>query len=215
MRMWLALADQRRMFLDPHARHVGPRTAPTFYLDAGESQEERRLDERVEMTPAIRLLALAALTGVLFAQGTGKIPATGNASIETAMDEARDALKSYHAALVSVRDLPGIDATVRGDSQIVLSSRNTVAWLRSKVDLEDTVVPSEFEGLVDSLDECATHAALSASVLAAGAARTGHERELQAAMHLVSASEQLRKATNHLRRSLRPYLLSETPAPNV
>jgi len=214
--MWLAPADQRTMLLDPHARHVGHRTARTFYLDAGESRRRSvGSGGEVEMAPAFRLLVLAALTGVVFAQGTGKIPATGNASIETAMDEARDALKSYHAALVSVRDLPGIDATVRGDSQIVLSSRNTIAWLRSKVDLEDTVVPSEFEGLVDSLDGCATHAALSASVLAAGAARTGHERELQAAMHLVSASEQLRKAANHLRRSLRPYLLSEIPAPNV
>jgi hypothetical protein len=127
------------------------------------------------------------------------------------LDEAKDALKHYQTALASVRGLPEITTTVRGDSQVVLASRNTVDWLRGKVDLEGAVVPSEFEGLLDSVDGRAANAALSASVLAAGAARTGSERKLQATMDLVSASEQLRSAANNLRRALKPYLQSEKP----
>jgi hypothetical protein len=83
--------------------------------------------------------------------------------------------------------------------------------LRGKVDLEGAVVPSEFEGLLDSIDGCAANAALSATTLAAGAARTGSERKLQATMDFVSASEQLRSAANNLRRALRPYLQTEKP----
>jgi hypothetical protein len=159
----------------------------------------------------IRLLALTLLTGVRFAQTTNKTPAKGTASIQTALDEAKDALKHYQTALASVRGLPEIATTVRGDSQVVLASRNTVDWLRGKVDLEGAVVPSEFEGLLDSVDGCVANAALSASVLADGAARTGSERKLQATMDLVSAWEQLRSAANNLRRALKPYLQSEKP----
>jgi hypothetical protein len=162
---------------------------------------------------AIRLLALTLLTSIMFAQTTNKTPGKGTASIQTALDEAKDALKHYQTALASVRGLPEIATTVRGDSQVVLASRNTVDWLRGKVDLEGAVVPSEFEGLLDSVDGCAANAALSASVLAAGAARTGSERKLQATMDLVSASEQLRSAANNLRRALRPYVQSEKPPP--
>ena len=133
----------------------------------------------------IRVLALTLLTGVMFAQTTNKTPGKGTASIQTALDEAKDALKHYQTALASVRGLPEIATTVRGDSQVVLASRNTVDWLRGKVDLEGAVVPSEFEGLLDSADGCAANAALSASVLAAGAARTGSERKLQATMDLL------------------------------
>ena len=149
----------------------------------------------------------------MFAQTTNKTPGKGTASIQTALDEAKDALKHYQTALASVRGLPEIATTVRGDSQVVLASRNTVDWLRGKVDLEGAVVPSEFEGLLDSVDGCAAsaNAALSTSVLAAGAARTGSERKLQATMDLVSASEQLRSAANNLRRALKPYLPSEKP----
>jgi hypothetical protein len=162
---------------------------------------------------AIRLLALTLLTSIMFAQTTNKTPGKGIASIQTAIDEARDALKHYQTALTSVRGLPEIATTARDDSQVVLASRNTVDWLRGKVDLEGAVVPSEFEGLLDSVDGCAANAALSASVLAAGAARTGSERKLQATMDLVSASEQLRSAANNLRRALRPYVQSEKPPP--
>jgi hypothetical protein len=111
----------------------------------------------------IRLLALTLLTGVRFAQTTNKTPGKGTASIQTALDEAKDALKHYQTALASVRGLPEIATTVRGDSQVVLASRNTVDWLRGKVDLEGAVVPSEFEGLLDSVDGCAANAALSVS----------------------------------------------------
>jgi hypothetical protein len=162
-------------------------------------------------TRVIGLLALACLTGLIFAQTTDETPAKGNASIQIAIDEARDALKHYQTALASVRGLPEIGPTVREDLQVVLSSRNTVDWLRGKVDLEGAVVPSEFEGLLDSIDGCAANAALSASTLAAGAARTGSERKLQATMDFVSASEQLRSAANNLRRALRPYLQTEKP----
>ncbi len=162
-------------------------------------------------TRVIGLLALAWLTSLMFAQTTDKTPAKGNASVQFAMDEARDALKHYQTALASVRGLPEISPTVREDLQVVLASRNTVDWLRGKVDLERAVVPSEFEGLLDSIDGCAVNAALSASALAAGAARTGSERKLQATMDFVSASEQLRSAANNLRRALRPYLQTEKP----
>jgi hypothetical protein len=162
-------------------------------------------------TRVIGLLALAWLTGLTFAQTADKTPAKGNPSIQTAMDEARDALKHYQTALVSVRDLPEIGPSVREDLQVVLASRNTVDWLRGKADLERAVVPSEFVGLLDSIDGCAVNAALSASALAAGAARTGSERKLQATMDFVSASEQLRRAANNLRRALRPYLQTEKP----
>ena len=161
-------------------------------------------------TRVIGLLALAWLTGLMFAQTTDKTPAKGNASIQIAIDEARDALKHYQTALASVRGLPEISPTVR-DLQVVLASRNTVDWLRGKVDLEGAVVPSEFEGLLDSIDGCAVSAALSASALAAGAARTGSERKLQATMDFASASEQLRSAASNLRRALRPYLQTEKP----
>lgn len=160
----------------------------------------------------IGLLALAWLTSVAFAQTTDKTPAKANASIQTAMDEARDALRHYQMALAFVRDLPEVGPTVREDLQVVLASRNTVDWLRGKADLEGAVVPSEFEGLLDSIDGCAVNAALSASALAAGAARTGGERELQATMDFVSASEQLRSAANNLRRALKPYLQTEKPS---
>jgi hypothetical protein len=146
----------------------------------------------------------------MFVQTTDKTPAKGNASIQIAIDEARDALKHYQTALASVRGLPEISPTVR-DLQVVLASRNTVDWLRGKVDLERAVVPSEFEGLLDSIDRCAVNAALSASALAAGAARTGSERKLQATMDFASASEQLRSAASNLRRALRPYLQTEKP----
>jgi hypothetical protein len=159
----------------------------------------------------IGLLALAWLTSLMFAQTTDKTPARGNASIQIAMDEARAALKHYQTALASVRGLPEIGPTVREDLQVVLASRNTVDWLKGKVDLERAVVPSEFEGLLDSIDGCAVNAALSASALAAGAARSGSERKLQATMDFVSASEQLRSAANNLRRALKPYLQSEKP----
>jgi hypothetical protein len=159
----------------------------------------------------IGLLALAWLASLMFAQTTDKTSAKGNASIQIAIDEARDALKHYQTALASVRGLSEIGPTVREDSQVVLASRNTVDWLRGKVDLEGAVVPSEFEGLLDSIDGCAVNAALSASALAAGAARTGSERKLQATMGFVSASEQLRRAANNLRRALRPYLQTEKP----
>jgi len=162
-------------------------------------------------TRVIGLLALAWLTSLMFAQTTDKTPAKGNASIQIAIDEARDALKHYQTALASVRGLPEIGPTVREDLQVVLASRNTVDWLRGKVDLEGAVVPSEFEGLLDSIDGCAANAALSASTLAAGAARTGSERKLQATMDFVSASEQLRRAATNLRRALRPYLQTEKP----
>jgi hypothetical protein len=97
----------------------------------------------------IRLLVLTLLTGVRFAQTSNKTPGKGTASIQTALDEAKDALKHYQTALASVRGLPEIATTVRGDSQVVLASRNTVDWLRGKVDLEGAVVLSEFESLVD------------------------------------------------------------------
>jgi len=103
-------------------------------------------------TRVIGLLALAWLTSLRFTQTTDKTPAKGNASIQIAMDEARAALKHYQTALASVRGLPQIGPTVREDSQVVLASRNTVDWLRGKVDLEGAVVPSEFEGLLDSID---------------------------------------------------------------
>ncbi len=47
----------------------------------------------------IRLLALTLLTGVMFAQTTNKTPGKGTASIQTALDEAKDALKHYKTAL--------------------------------------------------------------------------------------------------------------------
>ena len=83
-------------------------------------------------TRVIGLLALAWLTSLMFAQTTDKTPAKGNASIQIAMDEARDALKHYQTALASVRGLPEIGPTVREDLQVVLASRNTVDWLRGK-----------------------------------------------------------------------------------
>jgi hypothetical protein len=58
---------------------------------------------------------------------------------------------------------------------------------------------------------CPANAALSATTLAAGAARTGSERKLQATMDFVSASEQLRSAANNLRRALKHYLQTEKP----
>jgi hypothetical protein len=88
----------------------------------------------------------------MFAQATNRTPSQGTASIQTTVDEARDALKHYQTALASARGLPEIATTVREDSQVVLASRNTVDWLRAKVDLEGAVVPSEFEGLLDSID---------------------------------------------------------------
>jgi hypothetical protein len=163
-------------------------------------------------TGVIGLLALAWLTSVAFAQASDKTPAKANASIQTAMDEARDALKRYQTALASVRDLPEVGPTVREDLQVVLASRNTIDWLRGKADLERAVVPSEFVGLLESIEGCAVNAALSASALAAGAARTGGERELQATMDFVSASAQLRSAANNLRRALKPYLQTEKPS---
>jgi hypothetical protein len=166
---------------------------------------------RPSTTRVIRLLALTLLTGVMFSQATNKTPGKDTASIQTAMDEARDALKHYQTALASVRGLPEIATTVREDSQVVLASRNSVDYLRGKVDLEGAVVPSEFESLLDSIDGCAANAALSANVLADGAAKTGSERKLQATMGLVSASKHLRSAANNLRRALKPYLKSEKP----
>jgi hypothetical protein len=163
-------------------------------------------------TRVIGLLAIAWLTSLMFAQTADKTPAKANVSIQTAMDEARDALKHYQTALSSVRGSSEIDSTVREDLQVVLAGRNTVDWLRGKADLEGAVVPSEFEGLLDSIDGCAVNAALSASALAAAAARTGSERKLQTAMDFLSASEQLRSTANNLRRALKPYLQTEKPS---
>ena len=43
----------------------------------------------------IRLLALTLLTSIMFAQTTNETPGKGTASIQTALDEAKDALKHY------------------------------------------------------------------------------------------------------------------------
>jgi hypothetical protein len=177
------------------------------------------------MTTVIWLLgALAALTVTVSAQTTGKTPGderlsqhypqssvqtTRKSSLQTAIDEVGHALKHYQGTLALLRDLPEFDSILRRDSQLVLSGTNTVAWLRAKADLEGTVVPSEFAGLLDSIEGCATDAASSAGLLAAAAATTRSERELKMEMDLVDTSEQLRNAANHLRRSLRSYLQSE------
>ncbi len=83
---------------------------------------EVRSTEEASTARLIRLLALTLLTGVMFAQTTNKTPGKGTASIQTAMDEARDALKHCQTALASVRGLPEIATTVREDSQVVLAS---------------------------------------------------------------------------------------------
>jgi hypothetical protein len=165
------------------------------------------------MTPSIRLVAvIAALAAVMLGQTTGKTPAEGNYSIQAAMDEARDALRQYQRTLMSLRDFPEMDTTVREDSQLVLSGRNTLVWLRGKADLEGTIDTPEFEGLLDAIDACAADAALSSSVLRTDAARIRNRRRLQAAMNLLSDSEQLQNALNHLRQALKPYLQLEKPS---
>ena len=163
------------------------------------------------MASALRLVAFAALAGVTLAQTIGKTPATDKSSIQSAMEEAGHALQRYQAALASLRDLPEMDTTVREDSQAVLSGRSSVDWLRGKADLEGAVDAPEFEGLLDSIDACAANAALSSSVLAAGAARTGSKRKLRAARDLLSNSEQLQNAIKHLRQALKPYVQLERP----
>jgi hypothetical protein len=164
------------------------------------------------MTSAIRsVAAFAALAGVMFAQTIGKTPATDKFSLQSAMEEAGHALQRYQATLASLRDLPEMDTTVREDSQVVLSGRNSVDWLRGKAELEGAVDAPEFEGLLDSIDACAANAALSSSVLAAGAARTGSKRKLRAAKDLLSNSEQLQNAIKHVRQALKPYVHSEKP----
>ena len=171
---------------------------------------------RIARAPSIRSVAafaaLAVVLAVVLPAHTGKAPATGKSSIRAAMDEARDALEQYQRALTSLRDFPEMDSTVREDSQRVLSSRNTVNWLRGKADLEGTVDTREFEGLLDSIDVCAANAALSSRGLAAGSARIRNKRRLQAAMNLLSNSEHLQNAANHLRQALKPYLRLEKPS---
>ena len=167
------------------------------------------------MTSAARLVAaFTALASVMLAQTTGKTPAAGESSIQAAMEETRHALQHYQSTLASLRDLPEMDITVRGDSQRVLSGRNAVDWLRGKADLEGTVDTPDFEGLLESIDACAAGAAWSSRVLAAAAARTGSRRKLNAATDLLSNSEQLQNAVNHLRQALKPYRVLERPPRN-
>jgi hypothetical protein len=167
------------------------------------------------MARAIRLLAaFATLAGMMLAQTAGQTAARG-ISIRSAMDEAGRALKHYQSALASLGDLPEFDTAVRRDSQVLLSSRNTFDWLRGKFELEGAVVPSEFVGLLESIDGCASNAALSASALAADAATSGSERRLRTAMDLVSISEQLWNSADHIRRALKPYLRLERPPQHV
>lgn len=162
------------------------------------------------MSPSIRFVAaFAVLAGVMLAQTTGKD--TRKSSLETAMDEAGHALQHYQKTLASLRDLPEMDTIVREDSQVVLSDRNTVDWLRGKADLEGAVDAREFEGLLDSIDACVANAARNSSVLAANAARTGSRRTLHAARDLMSNSEQLQNAVDHLRQALKPYLQLKKP----
>ena len=162
------------------------------------------------MAASIRLVAaVAVLAGVMLAQTTGKD--TRKSSLQAAMDEAGHALQHYQKTLASLRDLPEMDKTVREDSQVVLAGRNTVDWLKGKADLEGSVDTPEFEGLLDSIDACAANAARNASVLAANAARTGSRRTLHAAANLMSNSEQLQNAVDHLRQALKPYLQLEKP----
>jgi hypothetical protein len=149
--------------------------------------------------------ALAMLVGITLAQTTGK------PFIQAALDEAGHALKRYQGTLASVNDLPDLDATVRAESQVVLSGRNTVGWLKSKLDLEGTVDSFEFDGLLDSLDACAANAPLSSSALSAAVAKTGSARELKSAEDLLSNADELRDAAHHLRQALKPYRQSEKP----
>ena len=163
------------------------------------------------MAIAFRMVAaFAALTGVMLAQTTGKVSVAGKSPIETAIDEAGRALQYYQGILVSLNDLSEMDTTARGDSQVVLSGRNAVMWLRSKEQMEGAVDPFEFEGLLHSINICAANAALSSSVLVA-AASTRNRRKLQAAKDLLSTSEELRDAVHHLEHALKPYLQLEKP----